>query len=97
MHPFAHEADKLIEKVDATSTILSEVQNSVWKQEENLRKLEVITQLHYLVNIGKLTQLEYQTIMDMLASPDTESHFIAKKTIENKIADSNWTFVMTGL
>ena len=58
---------------------------SVESNTNKITRLELITALNYLFNLGKLTQEELNNIHQMLSSIDQENHYLAFESIKQKL------------
>lgn len=67
-----------VARIDAHAMELAEV-----KEDFNITNFMVC--INYLCNIGELTSLEAKSVHDMMASPDTENHFMARMVITKKL------------
>lgn len=93
MEQLVEETRQLIATVKDHENKIGTINSDAWLQEEEQRKTTFITQLNFLLGTQAITKLEYSGIIEMLASPDSENHFMAKKIVEKKIADSQWHII----
>ncbi len=87
----------LVDRITRLEQKTVDLQNDLWSEQEENRKLRIVHQLNFLRHTDIISKMEYATVIEMLISPDAQNNYMAKQIIKTKIENSNWEQVMMSL